>query len=71
MEKKHQWNSVSDGSWGQVQELIKRTMRSGKESRYGKTARMKTLTYNKRKIIVTFVRQDGKIKIGNAWVKRK
>ncbi|MCV79434.1 hypothetical protein DX142_09120 [Listeria monocytogenes] len=70
-EPEHQWNSVSDGSWGQVQALIKRTMRSGKESSYKKSARKKTLIYNKRKIIVTFVRKDGKIKIGNAWVERK
>ncbi|MBC1904817.1 hypothetical protein HCA50_15060 [Listeria innocua] len=70
IEKKHDWNSITDGSWGQVRNLINRTMRNGKESAYG-SARQKTMKYGKRIIAVTFKRVEGEIRISDAWVKTK
>lgn len=70
---KHNWSSLVPGSpkdpnrWGQIKAIIKRVMLNGKEMVYG-SAFQKQLYINGKKVVVTYNKVSGQIKISNSWV---
>ncbi|TKI67726.1 MafB-like protein [Lysinibacillus mangiferihumi] len=70
MAAKHDWHKVTKNNWDDIAKVISHVMRYGKEGPYGLFAREKTLMLDGNKITVTFVRENGKIHISNAWVNK-
>ncbi len=69
LDPKHDWHKVTKNNWDDVAKVMSHVMRYGKEDPY-KSARKKTLMMNGHTITVTFVRENGKIKISNGWVNK-
>lgn len=68
MAPKHAWHLVTkNNNWDDISKVISHVMRNGTESTYG-SALQKTLNMNGHTVTVTFVRNNGKTFISNAWV---
>ena len=69
---KHNWKKVSSGKWSDVERIMSAVMRYGKEVPYKKSGTIRQKIYSKygHTFVVTFKRENGKIRVSNVWVKK-